>query len=398
MKGFVVQESTFRLVHGAEGYVVIDSLRRETSAGGVRISPDMTLDEVRALAREMSFKFGFFDLPRGGAKSGIRMPAGLADEGRREVLENFGAALKPLIAGGRYYPGMDMNCGPRDLQAIYRGAGREIGRFTDTSLFTALSAAHALLACRETMFPEDRTLTVAVEGFGSVGAWLARRLPQEAFRITAVSTVAGAVADERGFNPETLVELREEYGDALVEHLPGTGIEKRELLTQPVDILIPSARTWSIDTEIATRLRASCVVPVANVPYAEGSVEILHERGVLCLPGFVCNGGGVFASSLADSGVAAVSIESICRDIYQPLVGELIRRSNALGISPVNFAQQIAGRRLERGEGGRIGHLLKKAYHRGLFPAQLYGFVVRHLFGRNLIALERLIQGQPLKG
>ncbi len=392
------QENTYSLAHSAEGYVVIDSLRWGTSAGGVRISGDMTLAEVRALAREMSCKFGFFDLPRGGAKSGIRMPGVLGVKERRDVLEDFGSRLKPLIVSGRYYPGMDMNCGPGDLQAIYRGAGQEVDGFTDTSFYTSLSVAHALMACRRISFPPDRPLTLAVEGFGRVGAHLARRLPPQAFRITALSTLAGGVSSESGFDPEDLARLRDKHGDSLVEHLPGKRIEKREILSSLVDILVPSARTWSIDIETASKLRAACVVPVANVPYAEGVSELLHRRGVLCLPGFVCNGGGVFASSLADSAVEGERIEAICRDFYQPMVEELIRRSRSLGISPVELAQQVALRRLERGEGGRVGPILKRVYRRGLFPPQLYGYLVQHLFGRNLTALERMIRGQPVKG
>ncbi len=397
LKG-AVSESVWRLPHGAEGYVVVETLRRGTSAGGVRISDDLTLEEVRALAREMSLKFGFFGLARGGAKSGIRLPGALADEERREVLEAFGGRLRPLVASGRYYPGMDMNCGPCDLQAIYRGAGVEIGAVTDTSRYTALSAANALAACRAASFAPGRRVSVAVEGFGSVGAWLARLLPPDEFRITAIATVAGGVFNADGFDGDALARLRGECGDAVVERVPGERIGRRELPTLPVDLFVPAARTWSLDAAAARALRAVCVVPVANAPYAQGSAEALHDRGVLCLPGFVCNGGGVFASSLADSGVKQGRIEAICREIYRPVVAELICSSRALGVSPVAFAEQIARERLRKGEGGSLGHLLKRLRRRGLVPGALYGPAVQRLFGRDLGALEKLIRSQAAKG
>ena len=395
MTFWIIEEKTYPLVHGAEGYLVIDSLRRGTSSGGVRVSSDMTLEEVRALARDMSLKFGFFDLPRGGAKSGIRMPKGLDGKARMEVLEAFGEAISSHIRHGRYYPGMDMNCGPLDLQAIYRGAGIASGDGTDTSYYTALSAAHALMACRRELSSGGRPLLVALEGFGRVGAWLARRLPPEEFRFTAVSTVAGAIVRDEGFGADELYLHRQECGDLLVERLPGRRISHRDLLTLPVDILVPAARTWSIDSDIAARTGAACIVPVANAPYCPGSVSLLMGRGVLCLPGFVCNGGGVFGSSLADSGVPEDQIESVCEEAFQPAIRRLIRRSRELGISPVELAENIARRRLEKDDSGKTAGLLKRAYRRGLVPAKIYGFMVLHSFGRNFEQMDEWLDSLP---
>ena len=108
---------------GYEGHVVIDTLVEDRSAGGVRITSDLPLDEVRELASEMSLKYALFHLPRGGAKAGLRMSDDLDREARLSALEDFGRKLAPIIGNAIYSPGMDMNCGPDELRAIYRGAG-----------------------------------------------------------------------------------------------------------------------------------------------------------------------------------------------------------------------------------------------------------------------------------
>jgi hypothetical protein len=96
---------------GYEGFVVVDSLVGDTSAGGVRIYDDLELAEIGDLAREMSLKYALFRLPRGGAKAGLRLAPGLSGEERLRALRDFGRKLGPIVRNGIYNPGMDMNCG-----------------------------------------------------------------------------------------------------------------------------------------------------------------------------------------------------------------------------------------------------------------------------------------------
>lgn len=355
------------------GYVVIDSINNGTSSGGVRIYPDMALDEAKMLARDMTLKFSFIGLPRGGAKSGIRVPAEAGREEKLSICEDFGKKIKPVIEKGIYYPGMDMNCGPDELRAIYRGAGIALGKLTDTSFFTAVSVANALMACREHLRAE-RPLTLAIEGFGSVGAYLAERLPEDLFRIVAFSTIRGAVRHGNGFSHKELVRLRTEYGDDLVHHLPGAEqIEREAVLAADVDILVPAARVLTINAETMKRVMARCIVPVANAPYTPEAVASLHSRGIVCLPGFVTNSGGVFASGLFDSGVPVAEVERIAADHYRPVVAALLHKAERLGISPVHLGEQVALRRLERQvpnhQQWALGEkILRKLRERGVIP------------------------------
>lgn len=387
-------------LNGAEGFVAIDSLVNGTSSGGLRIAADMDELETKTLAREMTLKFSFIGLPRGGAKSGLKVPAGTTVEKKRLILHEFGSCLAPIIRNGIYYPGMDMNCDANDLRALYLGAGINLpDKATDTSYFTAISVANALEAAISQMPDHNRPLTVAIEGFGSVAAHLAARLPADRFSIVALSTVKGAAINENGFAAAVLTEGRRRYGDDVVNHLPdGRAIEMEAVLAAKVDILVPSARTWSIHPDNVHQIQARLIVPAANAPYTTEAIAILQERGIVSLPGFVTNAGGVFASSLHDSGVDTWQIEQIAAEYYRPVVAALLRKSRELGQSTVGVAEQVALQRLTAsqagaGADGTLDRLLKRFYRKGLLPAPVYARRFASAFAENLKQLEHQLSG-----
>ena len=328
-------------VENCTGYIVIDSFDGGTSSGGTRITSDVELEEIKALAREMTFKFRFFDLKRGGAKSGIRVPSGLSKVELRQALQNFGASIAPIIQKGLYYPGTDLGCGPEELAAIYRGAGIELGPQTDTAFYTAMTVGAALEVCKEVWYGKETRVRVAIEGFGKVGAHLAERLDPSRYIIIAVSTAIGARCNEKGFDPAKLVAMRGKYGDDFVIHFSeGSQATKEEVLAADADILVPSARTWSIRPDNAGSIKAHVIVPAANVPYAAGSLDILKGKDVLCIPGFVSNAGGVLGSTLKDRGMSEAHIQGIVDRLYRPLVESLVLLSKKMGASPVALAEE----------------------------------------------------------
>lgn len=332
------------IIHGEgfEGYVVIDTVVEGGSSGGLRITDDLPLNEVRELAREMSLKYALFLLPRGGAKSGVRISGELSREARLAALEQFGRRLKPIVDHGIYYPGMDMNCGPDELRAIYRGAGIELGAVTDTSWYTAISVFHALKATAAALGISGRPVVLAIEGFGSVARHLAARLDPAEFRISSIATIEGAVRGREPMLPADLVRARDEYGDSLVAHLPGEPVDRQAVLTDAVDILLPSSRIWAIDRATAAALGARAVVPIANAPYVEGTIETLYGRGIQCLPGYLANCGGVLASSLADQGLANDEVEALFAAHFRPVVDGILRIAAATGRPATAVAEDLA--------------------------------------------------------
>jgi glutamate dehydrogenase (NAD(P)+) len=380
---------------GGEGYLVVDTTFRNGSAGGLRVAEDLSIEEVATLAREMTLKFSFIGRAAGGAKSGLKLPAGAGPDEKRRLLGELGRHLGPLLRRGIYSAGTDMNCSGDDLKVLYRGAGLRLGRTTDTALFTAIGAADALAAGRQSLGRRSRPLRVAVEGLGAVATWLVGRLPPDQFTVTAVSTVRGAVVAERGFDPGELADKKARFGDAVVDHLEGDRGPAESVFSADVDVFIPSARTWSVTRERARALRASLVAPLANAPYGEGAVDLLEARGVVCLPGFVVNCGGVFASSLFDSGVPLAEVEQLSRRHFRAVVAALLAVRAASGVSPVALAEQIA---LERLSARIAANAPESPYRRvartlagELVPRRISRRAYLRRFTRNLVRLEQRI-------
>lgn len=360
--------------------VVVNSIVNGVSSGGVRIVEGLKIDEVRMLAEEMTLKYAFCGMPRGGAKCGIHMPAHLTREQRFVALEDVGRRLRAIIRAGIYYPGMDMNCGSEELGAIYRGAGLDLGAMTDTSFYTAVFAAEAVRAVADISFAERKgPLNLAVEGLGKVASHLTGMLEPDRFRIVAVSTVLGAVYNPLGYSPEELRESRFAHGDALVDHLQGERLESRDvLLFQPVDILVPCARVGSIHKGNADRVLAKCIVSVANAPCTAEARSILHRRRIPVLPGFVGNVGGVLGSSLFDRGVPQATVQMIAAEPYRLAVTELMRRSLEHGEQPTELARRMAQELISarRGQPASKGARLLAVLVRRLSVAKRY--VNRH--------------------
>lgn len=351
-----------------EGHVVIDTVVENRSAGGVRIAEDLPVEEVAALAREMSYKFALFDLPRGGAKAGVRLAGGLDLQARRAALVDFGRCLAPIIGNGIYSPGMDMNCGPDELRAIYRGAGIELGTPTDTSWFTALSVFHALEAGRERLALGDRPCTIAIEGFGSVARHLADRLHPDRYRIVAVATIEGSVLapTPEGFDPADLSARKRERGDSFVLDLPGTRVERDDVLRARCDVLLPSSRTWVITPAVARGVVARAVVPIANAPYSGDAVAILHAAGAVCLPGYLSNVGGVLASSLFDQGVPRAEIEHLFATDFRWVCDAALALARAQHRPVTDVVEELAKSHLPARGVARRRSLAEKVFDRFL--------------------------------
>ncbi len=351
-----------------EGYVVVDSIVDGRSAGGVRAAADLDLDEVRLLAAEMSLKYALFDLPRGGAKAGLRLDPRLDPDERLAAFEDFGRRLAPIVRNGIYSPGMDMNCGPDELRALYRGAGFELGPLTDTSLFTALSVHHALLAVIDRLPPSRRPWRLAIEGFGSVARHLAERLDPERFRVVAVSTVVGACTRAEGWVPAQLAAAKSEFGDALVGEVEGDRIGRENLFEVEADVLLPSSRTGVLSADAAAALPVRAVVPISNAPYREGAVACLHARSIPALPGYLSNVGGVLASSLFDQGLPRPEIEALFAEHYRPVVDAVLERADRQGKAVVEVVEALARARMRERPAFRDRSLAQRVGDRFVRP------------------------------
>jgi glutamate dehydrogenase (NAD(P)+) len=327
--------------HGLEAFVVIDHDQFAVSAGGTRMLPDVHVGEVARLARAMTWKFGSLGVPYAGAKAGVRFAGG----DRAEVLAAYKRALEPYR--DVFLTGPDMGTFPADfVDGVEQGPMPLWARSHEGFDMDDLATGHGVKAAAEAALAHlGRPLegaTVAVEGFGKVGVGTARACARAGARVVGVSTVDGLLADARGLDVEELFELRERYGDRLVEHGPRPVRPREELFELECDVLVPGARPDAITPDVARRVRCAVVSPGANIPYGVGAIEVLHERGIPAVPDFVSNSGGVHLYTTVegedDPESALVTIEAVVREA----VAGTLAAADELGITPFAAALREA--------------------------------------------------------
>jgi glutamate dehydrogenase/leucine dehydrogenase len=297
------------------GYVVIDSMIRNRALGGLRMSLDVDEAEIRKLARTMTLKAGFLGLPHGGAKAGVIGDPEAPPAERRQRLASFGRAISPLLLSRVYSPYTDMGTNTEDIRHMLISVGiplkrREL-RGTQSEYYTAISVfAGAKQAVRHLGLDLARC-AVAIEGLGKVGGALSALLATAGARVTGISTSRGAIYNSRGLDVKRLSQLTAEAGSRVVDlYTDAERIDRAALLELPVDLLCPCARHDSINAGNAHRVAARIVCSGANNPVTIEGERILFERGVLCLPDFSTNCGGMLGGDMEFASIGRERIVS----------------------------------------------------------------------------------------
>ena len=339
--------------NGLEAFVVVDHDQFPISAGGTRMLPDVDVGEVARLARAMTWKFAMWRVPYAGAKAGVRFAGGERDE----VMAAYRRALEPYREV--FLTGPDMGTSPADFAGGLEGPPPLWAQSYQGVDMDDLATGHGVKAAAEAALAhagrELRGAAIAIEGFGKVGAGMALASARAGARIVGVSTVEGLLADPGGLDVDELLSLRERFGDGLVAHGAVPVRPREELFDLECDVLVPGARPDSITREVAGRLRCAVVAPGANVPYGPGAVEELHRRGVIAVPDFVANAGGIHLYTSVtdiDSPPEALDrIEALIRDG----VARTLATADEQGITPLAAALR-AGREFlaESGAGDEL--------------------------------------------
>lgn len=379
------------------GYFAIDSTVNGYCCGGVRMMPDLSPSVVSELAHLMTLKYGFVGLPMGGAKAGIIGDPEMPIEQKRELLAAFGRGLKPHLRKWHYMPWTDMGTTDADIRTLAQSAGIKdpgLSRPSSSGGFTGLSVAVAAVEAARFRQMGLSGLTLAVEGFGKVGSAVARELLPMGVKLVALSTSRGAVYSKDGFDIDHLLKLGAESGSNLVNTVErGELIEKAKLLELDVDILSPCAGPFSINESNAGRIAARIVSPGANLPFSSEVQRTLHDRGVLCIPDYVANAGGVLAASMDSAGAGGEFTRRFITTRFAHRVSDLIRTANREGITLDDCARRLAANNFSRakakGEKSRVwlGILAfaPHLYSRGLIPRTLLRAAFTRYFERAVL-------------
>ncbi|MDJ1135023.1 Glu/Leu/Phe/Val family dehydrogenase [Streptomyces iconiensis] len=296
---------------GMRGVLVLDNTARGMGKGGTRMSPTVDVQEIARLARTMTWKWAAVDLFHGGAKAGIRGEPGPDPdhpERKEEILRAFARALSNEVPR-EYVLGLDMGLTERDAAIMRdelgdRGAAVGLpsalgGVPYDELGVTGYGVAEATEAAADAIGLPLRGARVALQGFGAVGTAAARRLDEQGATVVAVSTSEGAVHDPQGLDVPALLKLRAESGDACVHHYGGEHLPVGGELRADADILVPAAREDAVDEDVARTTSARLVVEGANLPTTPEAKAVLAGRGIVTVPDFIANAGGVVAAAFS---------------------------------------------------------------------------------------------------
>ena len=380
------------------GYVVIDSTIDGRASGGLRMMPDIDEAEVRGLARAMTLKYGFLGLRHGGAKAGMIGDPDSPVEERRRIAATFGKAIAPLLRDRIYIPATDMGTGREELRHLRKGAGltsstsRHSG--TSTGEFTGQTVWISARAAARQCGLDLAKASVAIEGFGSVGRALAQLFVAGGTKVVAVSTSIGALYDPAGLDIAKLTELSKTYGNRIIEHYPNAErLDPEALLELSVDVLSPCARHNSIRRHNVANIDAQILAPGANTPITAEAERVLFDRGVICLPDFVANCGGVLGGTMQYSGICTTDVQNFIREYVDRRISSLLTTAAERRALPRVIAEEIARLNIRKmtlpGTGkdlrSRIYKTVVGQYRGGRIPGKFAGAVAMQYFRKNLM-------------
>ncbi|HWH73924.1 MAG TPA: Glu/Leu/Phe/Val dehydrogenase [Methylibium sp.] len=294
-----------------EGFRVQHNLSRGPGKGGVRYHPDVTLEEVMALAAWMTVKCAAVNLPYGGAKGGIRVdPQQLSLKELEKLTRRYTSEIGIIIGPQRDIPAPDVNTNAQimawmmDTYSQNTGAtatgvvtgkpihlGGSLGRVKATGRGVFVTGREAARRLRLNL----DGARVAVQGLGNVGGAAAELFGQAGAKIVAVQDHSGTIVNPQGFDLAELMPYVKAHGG--IGGFPGgEAIDAESFWEQPCDILIPAALEGQISAARAQRVSARLVLEGANGPTVPEADDILAERGILVVPDVICNAGGVTVS------------------------------------------------------------------------------------------------------
>ncbi|MEP6963660.1 MAG: Glu/Leu/Phe/Val dehydrogenase [Acidobacteriota bacterium] len=293
------------------GYRVQHSLARGPAKGGIRYAPDVTLDEVRALASWMTWKCAVADLPFGGAKGGVICDPTILSQGELErITRRYTAELYDFIGPELDVPAPDMNTNDQTMAWIMDTYSMH-ARHTVTAVVTGKpwelggSRGRPEATGRGCMIVTDQALLrlglerskcrVVIQGFGNVGGMSAKLMAQAGYKIISIVEYDGAVYNAEGLDIAALAKHRGETG-SITDFAGGENVDREEAMFMETDVLLPAAKENVITSANAHKLNCKIICEGANGPTTYLADKILDEKGIFVMPDILANSGGVTVS------------------------------------------------------------------------------------------------------
>lgn len=330
---------------GLQGVLVVDNVACGPSIGGLRMAADVTTSECARLARAMTLKSAAAGLPHGGGKSVLRADPRMPRERKEALIRAFAHALRHETD---YVFGPDMGTDESCMAWVKDEIGRAVGlprALGGIPLDVLGATGWGLASAAEVAVPRCglrlQGLRVAVQGFGAVGMHAARFLAEKGAVLVAAADSAGTLHDPRGIDVPALARLKA-AGGAVCDHARGAKLGRDAVVDVDCDLWIPAARPDVLREDNAARLRAKVVLQGANIPFTPQAERMLAERGVLIVPDFIANAGGVICAAMeyrgATPSAAFAAIAERIRENTETVLASAARE----GVTPRAAAEALA--------------------------------------------------------
>ncbi|MEN6608843.1 MAG: Glu/Leu/Phe/Val dehydrogenase [Bryobacteraceae bacterium] len=293
------------------GFRVQHSIARGPAKGGIRYAPDVTLDEVRALASWMTWKCAVVNIPFGGGKGGVVCDPNLLSESELErITRRYTAEILDFIGPERDVPAPDMNTNQQTMAwlmdtysmhvrhtvtAVVTGKPLDLGGSRGRTEATGRGCLIVTLQALKRLGIEPSSCRAVVQGLGNVGGMAAKLMANAGFKIISIIEVDGAIYNAKGIDIPALMEYRQRTG-SIIDFPGAENIDRKEAFFLDCDVLVPAARENVITSQNADRIRAKILCEGANGPTTPAADAILAERGVFVIPDILANSGGVTVS------------------------------------------------------------------------------------------------------
>ncbi len=339
---------------GMKGTLVIDNTALGPALGGVRMVPDVTTTECFRLARAMTLKNASAGLAHGGGKAIVKGDPQANTEIKEAMIRAFGAALKDvkdyILAPDM---GTDEQCmaWAKDETDRVVGLPRELGGIPlDEIGATAWGLRFATEVAVQYCDFKLEGARVVIQGFGNVGMNAAKFLAETGAVLVGAADIDGAISNENGLNVSDLIALTGK-GKSISDYPDGKKISNDALIDIDCDIWIPAARPDVINKENVHRLKAKLVSPGANIGVTLEAEKILHNKGVICLPDFIANAGGVICAAMEYAGSRESEVFNTIQEKVSHNTKTVMALSTEKAMLPRQAAEQIALERVKKAMG-----------------------------------------------
>ena len=294
------------------GYRVQHDSSRGPSKGGIRYHPDVNLGEVAALAMWMTWKCALADLPYGGAKGGVAInPKQFSQPELQRLTRRYAAEIFPLIGPDKDVPAPDVGTDAQvmawimdtysqqvgySVPGVVTGKPLSIGGSLGREEATGRGVVCVTLEALRHLKLDIQNTTVAIQGFGNVGAHTARIMQERGARVIAVSDVQGGIFNSKGLDIPELLTRYKTAGQSLRDTRLGDWLSNDELLHLDCSVLVPAALSEQITKRNAAKLRCRILAEGANGPTTLEADRILQDQGIFIIPDILANSGGVIVS------------------------------------------------------------------------------------------------------